>query len=592
VWNHQQTFNNTTRFNVQLDYSTNSSVVFRNTVNPTVATQNIHSSANLTKQFKWGNATLGFNRQQNISNGSGQQTLPSFSISPKPLDFGPSITWSPDFNFNRAQAFGQPLQLLVPRGVGGPIDTLKLTSSSQVSTYTMNTPVRLGGFNWVNSVILIDSDSTGLREQVVRIHDPNSTNPNDSISVRRVAGGGFGSTFDWQTGINLPILFRTSWKVTPGVTIVNTAGGQFAIRNAQTDGQWVTQGKRLEFSLSAAPTFYAFFGGIGPFAKIRHTLSPSISYAYDPAATIPLDYAKAISQPGQVINTHILPRQALSLTLNQNFEAKYKPAPGDTATTNQRKVRLLSISTSGVSYDFEQAKVPGRTGWATQTLTNSFLSDLVPGFNLSVTHDLWNGQAGTDSAKFSPFLSNVTASFSLTSQTFASIGRIFGIGKPSEEDKKGQGQGTGQTGPGVGPVVPNPFGSMEDMRRGSAFTANQNYNRGAKGFTANVNYTLSRFRPLPGGGLSVGQQNQSNLSLQSSFAPTRFWQVNWSTQYNVTLSRFEAQQLNLTRDLHDWRATFAFTKAPQGNFAFSFLVTLIDLPDIKFDYHQTTIQGR
>ena len=70
-----------------------------------------------------------------------------------------------------------------------------------------------------------------------------------------------------------------------------------------------------------------------------------------------------------------------------------------------------------------RTKVAGRTGWATQTLTNSFLSDLVPGFNLSVTHDLWKGQAGTDSAQFSPFLSNVTASFSLTSQTFASIGR-------------------------------------------------------------------------------------------------------------------------------------------------------------------------
>jgi hypothetical protein len=235
-----------------------------------------------------------------------------------------------------------------------------------------------------------------------------------------------------------------------------------------------------------------------------------------------------------------------------------------------RKVRILSINTSGLAYDFEQAKQPGRTGWTTASLTNSLLSDLVPGFNLSVTHDLWEGPVGTDSARFSPFLSGVTASFSLSDATFLSIGRLLGL-VGEEHDA----------------AVPSPFGQPPDMRRGSAFTSNQFFARGSRGFNATVNFTLARQRPTPA---LPEPPTQSNVALNTSFAPTRFWQVNWSTQYNGADRRFESHQLNLTRDLHDWRATFAFTRSPNGNFAFSFLVTLIDLPDIKFDYRQTTIQ--
>ena len=42
----------------------------------------------------------------------------------------------------------------------------------------------------------------------------------------------------------------------------------------------------------------------------------------------------------------------------------------------------------------EQAKLPGRTGWVTGSLSNTLASDLIPGFNLSLTHDLWDGLVG------------------------------------------------------------------------------------------------------------------------------------------------------------------------------------------------------
>ena len=44
--------------------------------------------------------------------------------------------------------------------------------------------------------------------------------------------------------------------------------------------------------------------------------------------------------------------------------------------------------------------------------------------------------------------------------------------------------------------------------------------------------------------------------------------------------------LSLTRDLHEWQASFDFVKAQNGNFQFRFRVQLMDLPDLHLDYDQ------
>ena len=172
---------------------------------------------------------------------------------------------------------------------------------------------------------------------------------------------------------------------------------------------------------------FGFFPGIGGVSRIRHSISPAISWNYSPSATIPEDYARArggASGPAALTSPA---SQQLTVQLNQNFEGKGRPEPGDTLGTNTRKFRILSINTSGMTYDFEQAKLEGRTGWATEAVTNSFLSDLLPGFNLSLTHDLWDGPLGTEEAEFDPFLQSVSASFSLSGNTFRSLLSVFGL---------------------------------------------------------------------------------------------------------------------------------------------------------------------
>jgi sec-independent protein translocase protein TatC len=572
-WDHRQEFNLSTSLNFSLNYASNNAVVRQNAIDPLQNTQQITSSLNYSKRLNWGTLTLGGNRRQSITDGSVQQLFPAVTLSPVPIAVGSDITWSPGLSFTNNTTSKEPLSSLIRILPGGVVDTISRTADTRVTAFSFDTPVRFGSFNWANSVQVTDQMGTAPDSTGARVPNLTTPDPNDSLFVSQIANGSFQSTIDWDTGINLPILFRGSWKLQPVLGIANSTSGPFAIRNRNTNGSFVRQGKRFRFGVTAAPTLFGFFPGIGPLARIRHSLSPVITWNYQPAATIPLEYARAIAQNGQPVDLRSDPTQALSVGLSQTFEGKRKPPPGDTASATDTKLRLLSISTSPITYDFEQAKKPGRTGWATQSITNSVLSDLLPGFNLSLTHDLFKGQVGSDTAKFDPFLQNVSASFAVSGNTFRSIGSIFGLGGKGPRKKE---------------EVPSSYVAQSGRRSrpGSFFSTTQTPIRRTGGiFSANFNYSLARTRPVPGVPTTPDRQS---LGFSTNFSPTAFWSLSWSSQYNITDGAFESQVVRLERDLHEWRASFNFVRNPNGNFAFYFSIYLTDLPELKFDYDQTT----
>jgi sec-independent protein translocase protein TatC len=570
-WSHLQDFNLTTRINLELNYESNTRVINSNAVDPRVNTQQISSSINFTKTYAWGSLALGGTRRQGVSDNTLSTRFPSLTVSPKPLDLSRSVTWSPTLSIVNTQNSNDRASEL-PVGIGpGILDTLDLGTSDRTTTLAFGTPFRFGNFTWQNSLQMTDTQ----REQrtVVTSIVPNPGNPADSLQLQTVSGGTFSTAVDWQTGVNLPLLLRRSWRLQPRVSIVNTTSGPFLLRNQQTNGDWVRQGKRLELRLSSTPTFFAFFPGFAGTARIRHSLQPLISYSLAPAADIPQAYADAVTLPGQTPQLRSAAQQRISMGLSQNFEGKSHPAPGDSLGTTARKFRLLSWQTSPVTYDFEQAKEPGMTGWATQTLTNTFQTDLIPNFNMNVTHDLWEGRVGSDTSRFKPFLASATANFGLTGRTVQAFLSVLGLaddpGAPDPnqpqtvdyQDQRGYGRTT--------------YNSPEALRGG-----------GRQPFNAGLNYTLTRARPIPG---ITSAPDRQNLGIRTTFSPTPFWTVSWNTQYNITDKKFESQVLRLERDLHKWRARFEFVRNPNGNFAFYFSVYLTSLPDVKIDYDQSTI---
>jgi Tat protein translocase TatC len=576
-WSHIQNFNISTSLNMALDYSSDGTVRRNNSINPLEQTQQINSQLNFQKKLSWGTLSIGGIRRQNLSDKSVTLAAPTITINPKPIDLARNVTWSPALTFNNNLESNFPISNVFAVQPGGSIDTVKATFDRRTTSVGFQTPLRIGGFNWANTLNYNDRQVDGRTTAVgLKIPDLSTSDPTDSIVVNRVTIGDFQSDLDWQTGINLPTAFRGTWKFQPSIGITNTTSGPFLLRNANTNGDWVAQGKRFSFGLSSTPTFFGFFPGFGPLDKIRHSVSPTFQYSYSPSADVPEEFARALAGPGGAPIFRSDQVQRISIGLSQNFEGKMrKPASDTSSVDNSRKLRLLGISTSSIQYDFEQAKKPGRTGWLTDNLSNQLQSDLLPGFSLSLTHDLFRGPVGTDSATFSPFLQAVTASFAISGNTVKSVLGLFGIGKGGDTtaSKTPTSYVAGERDNGRPPTF---FGG-QDQRVG--FGTNRS-------FSANFNYSLNRTRPENG----IRTDPQQSLGFSTAFAPTPFWTVSWSTQYNITDARFESQTVRLERVLHEWRAGFNFVKAPNGNFAFYFSVFLSDLPDIKFDYNQTSIE--
>ncbi|HMF86824.1 MAG TPA: hypothetical protein VK575_02015, partial [Gemmatimonadaceae bacterium] len=94
--------------------------------------------------------------------------------------------------------------------------------------------------------------------------------------------------------------------------------------------------------------------------------------------------------------------------------------------------------------------------------------------------------------------------------------------------------------------------------------------------------------PITAGGAFIITPPRENLNSQMSFNITPKWSGSWGTNYDFEARKFGSHQVSLQRELHDWRAIFAFTQAPNGNFAFNFFIALNAEPDLKFNYDKQT----
>ena len=582
-WGHQQNFDQRTRLSASVDYATSSRIVERNAVNPFLATATLGSNINFSKQFAWGTLGIGGSRRQELTSGSVTQTFPTLSLTPVPIDIADNVTWSPSISMNNSRAFGQRAGLVeIPAGPGDtilPVDSL--LSESRTTDIQISTPLRVGRWNWSNSFSIRDFvTATRSVEQIADSASPDT--------VTRYVGVDFNTGIDWNTGINLPALFASSWKLQPRLGIQNSTSGPFLLRNRNTRGGFVRQGKRVSLSAGLTPTVFGFFPGVGPIGGIRHAITPVVQWNWSPEASVPEEYARALDPTGRLPVRRSPAQHRISLSLNQTFEGKLRPPPGDTTSDprNARKIKLLSLQTSAIAYDFEQAKDSARTGWLTQTLTNQFSSDLLRGFSLSTTHDLWDGRAGTDSARFSPFLTRVSARFSISESTIRGIlGLITGrpAAEPPTEPPQTPDPAVAEPVPLIPQVPGDRFRDFDQRPRAPA---------GARRpFTASVTFDDQRFRtPENEGDVPVVSRNANRtLGLAFQFDPTANWSVSWTTQYNLTTKEFGQHVVRLERDLHRWRATFQFLKSPNGNFAFNFFISLLDQPDIRFNYDQRTL---
>jgi len=623
-WQHSQSFSDATHLSANINYVTNTFVQRTTSFNPATVLASITSSASYDTKIGPAALSIGGDRSQHPGRGEVNQTFPTLSISAPTIGVTKWLDWTPSFNFSTHQDLnldetGEFAYQFFTNTSGAP-DSLRRKRDARNTTSSFSTPLKIGGFSWSNSFSL---NSIEVDEPLtIVVVDPEDS----SKKASRVFAKSFPTNLDWQTSFSLPSFLHGTLNLSPSISLENVDGSNgFWVRSAYSGGQFVHQSKRASMNLSASPTLFALFPGFGPVTRFRHSITPIISFSYAPAGSLSTDFLRATNRSRQSF-LGSLARNQISMGLSHVLEAKLKST--DTSTTAEpKKIKILSMNFTSLAYDVERARKTHRSGFVTPNISTDFNSDLLPGFRASVGYSLYQGDVMSDTARFKPFRETINASFNVNSQSgiFGVLTRVFGKAVPEKN-----------------PQIERPDQSAEDALASRVANTpvagitqrNRQYEvPQTQGWEANFTYSSNRQRPPTGSGVVIEQDitaqcaplqpnpivyqqcleqaaanasnavpvtngivgapfvrmpPRDNLQSQMTFHLTPMWAGSWGTNYDFQAHKFGSQQVSLQRDLHDWRAIFAFTQAPNGNFAFSFFIALKAEPDLKFNYDKST----
>ncbi len=531
---HNQSFGKETRLAANINYVQNTSVQRETTYNPNAAVGTIVSQLNYQMPLGPARISVGGTRKQYPGRNQTETNLPNLNLTMGTLAFG-ALEWTPSvrFNQNRIDNIDQGLQFgtVFTPGLGGIVDTVPVRASRRNMNFGFETPIKIFDFQIGNSFSITERVDDYPEQRVVR--DVNDT----SLVSTRVFAQRFFTSIDWNTSFNLPRFSQGKFNFSPNVQLANVdPSAGLIVRSELSGGRYVSQGKRLVYGVSAAPTLNGIFPGVGPVQAFRHTINPALSYTLSPAADVSDDFLQATGRARQGY-LGSLPRNTISLTFATTLEAKLKPRseperrnaqseqptdqaidlltpdsaatklrPGDEPGTGPvaaqapegTKIRLLALNFSSLSYDFIRADTAA-SGFVERDFRIQARTDLLPNLDFQLGYELFQGDPISDTAVFSPYRTELGVNFSLDGQSsiVGFLGRLLGLGgdiqAPSEADSATRASRSdfSQRGGGL-----NAAGSAA---RGDGMLVTAP----GQGWRASFTYNANRQRPFKPGGTEI-----------------------------------------------------------------------------------------
>ena len=621
TWYHSEEFSSTSRFNANVNFTTNTTALRQTTYNPRQQLAAISSDVRYSRKLGPFSVDVGGHRDQYSGRTQIQESYPTISLTSPTLAVTHWLDWTPSLNFQRqAKVNMDESQTVFYRyftNAFGVSDSSRIKASETTQSTSLGTPISIHGFRIDLSGNLQSFD---LEHPVTRTF---ISQTDTTLRYNRTFSRSATNQADFNFAFSLPGFFPGTLNLNPSVNFSNVYSGSYYVQSELSNGQWIHQNKRPQFSLGISPTLFALFPGIGPLTRIRHALTPRISFGYAPAGNVPTAYLAAINHSANGFLAS-LPQNAVTFGLSQVFEGKLRSDTG--SSSDGRKVKLLALDFSALTWDFERARQTHRTGLTTNSFTYGATSDLLPGFTFNSTYSLFQGDTQSDSARFKPFREGINASFTINGKTgiVGAISRLFGHSPP----------------PATTAVT---FEQSEQEQLASRFSSTPvagSYSRerqyaidDTQGWTSQISFSSTRQRPPIGGrvvnydptllcnvnignpilfdlckqqallnpqtavsnvndplggGVFVRIPPRETLSANSTFHITQKWAASWGTLYDVANRAFASNQITLQRDLHDWRAIFSFSQSPNGNSYFSFMIGNKAQPDLKFNYDKPT----
>lgn len=603
---HRWEISERTRAQASLTYVSNSSFVRENSFDPREVTQDMNSEAGISKRFDWGNLSMNASRRQFLSDDKVEMTLPAISLSVSPITLFPAAPGRARFYNNVSWSSSGSLSRRVRDLPPQEVDSFSL---GMADSETLQGSLRTG----LNAGPLSIEQNVQLKRDTDRDVPPGFFDPEEE--EEEMAGFGVGSVGDlqgadvqaagdsadhqeeelrWRTSIGYRLNLVGSTSITPGLSLSGRAIRSDTLTVG--DGAFFSAPTRISFGASTKADLYGFYYG----DRIRHKWSPSFDYSYSPEV-------EPTQQQIDVFGARAVnPRNEVTLGMTQTIEMKVEAAEdeeeepsarssrrsaGPRRMPRARKVTILGLRTSAVTYDFEEASETGfrSRGFAENlSISNQISSDYLRGLSLSMEHDIFESPAEAGGPLVAaPFMSRANLSFSLSheSSVFGWLRRLTGgDGEDASAPESGRdiddGDDDDPTGLetadlGESTVVPR-SASRSGQRRP------RSRSRGTVGeWRASLAYSLARSRIDDATG---SQMIQANVAFQ----PTEKWSVDWRTSYDLVARSFNDHVIQLRRELHRWEASFDFRQTATGNWTFVFEVALSDNRDLHFDYEQRT----
>lgn len=558
-----------TQVRVNGQYASSNEFVQRETFNPDELNRTLQSNASLSHSFSNGaSLNFGASRNQQIMAERVTTTLPDLSIRLPALTLAAmniggvpqELVWTASTRYQATSEDRDELESPAPTD-----------RDSRRQSATLSSALRFGNLGFSQGITAQDD---GLESKPAVTTDTDTTIALPAETTRSLA---------WNSVLSYEQDLIGTLRVTPQLTLQGRV-----LDSPLTGNEPITAPVTLGFGTTVKADIFGFWPGLGPFERFRHRISPTVSYSFrgDPDQSALQD---------SIFGETTRATNAVRIQFQQTFEGKRPaeeagdsvgdPASDDRALTDeprrlagQQPVRLLSITTSAIAYDFEAAS-RGEEGLTTTQISNSVASDLLKDLSLNFSHSLFrpitDGAGAQVDRTFDLHLEQVGASFGLTGDSW--LFRWLDLGGEGEAetvqeaaldtlDTESLLPSTDDRG-----IVPGeaPSSRMGGINRvGSTGT-----------WRADFNYSLRRPRD------ETLDQNQM-LSARVAFQPTENWSVGWNTGYSISDSEFLNNAVTLTRSLHRWRADFSIVRAQNGNFSFEFEARLSDLPDLRVPYDQ------
>jgi hypothetical protein len=554
-------------------YASSNSSVRRETFDPNELNRTLQSDASLTHRFRSGaNLSLGASRDQQIMAERVTTLLPRVGLT------------LPSFTLGAPVINGMPQEItytISGLSYSNTEDDRDETGSAIASdrdsrrqTAGAGHSLRFGNLTFSQGVNGSD-EVLEFKDSVLA--DTVWTDPVPREVTRQLT---------WNSSLSYRQDLVGSLRITPQLSV----SGQF-LESPRTGDEMIQSPLSLNFGASAEAEIYGFWPGVGPFERFRHKISPSLSYRFQPESN-------GTAQQDSVFGASTRGANRIELQFSQTFEGKRPseegadsagaPASDDAVASGdeprrlpgQTPIRLLSITTSAIAYDFEAAS-RGEHGLTTTQISNTIASDLLQGLSLNMTHSLFDAGSveGVPDASadrtFDLHLESLSTSFGLSGDSW--LFRLLGIGS----------EGTPETAEEAALDTADTE-SIIPRDEAGGLVPGSSPTRGARGmdpvgsrgtWRADFDYSLRRPRDA-----SLPENQQ--LNGRFAFQPTENWTVGWSTGYSITDSEFLNHSITLTRALHEWQADFRIQRAQNGNFRFEFEARLNDLPDLRVPYDQ------